>query len=150
MRKRAVLRIHDLSVWIPIRRSMPLTNESGSCYFRHWPSRCQQKTNLKKVFCLLLFEGTFTSFSKIKSKKKSHSSRNRRFSYYFCLVIEGSGSRRPRNMWIRIRMMCCKAAGIVRNVFQTFEKGRKFFQGKCKHRVINLKFARVIIFMSKR
>ncbi len=35
-------------------------------------------------------------------------------------------------MWIRIRMMCCKAAGIVRNVFQSFEKGRKFFQGKCK------------------
>jgi hypothetical protein len=53
-------------------------------------------------------------------------------------------------MWIRIRMMCCKAAGMVQNVFQTFEKGRKFFQGKCKHRVINLKFARVIIFMSKR
>ncbi len=25
--------------------SMPLTNGSGSCYFRHWPSRCQQKTN---------------------------------------------------------------------------------------------------------
>jgi hypothetical protein len=31
---------------------------SGSCYSRHWPSRCQQKINLKKKFCLLLFEGT--------------------------------------------------------------------------------------------
>ncbi len=31
---------------------------SGSSYFRHWPSRGQQKTNLKKkIFCLLLFEG---------------------------------------------------------------------------------------------
>jgi hypothetical protein len=30
-----------------------------------------QKTNLKKVFLLLLFEGTFTTFSKI-SKKRSH------------------------------------------------------------------------------
>ncbi len=26
---------------------MPLTNGYGSCYFRHWPSRCQQKTILK-------------------------------------------------------------------------------------------------------
>ncbi len=46
---------------------------SGSCYFRHWPSRCQQKTNLKKMFfCLLLFEGTFTSFFKDKKSKRSH------------------------------------------------------------------------------
>jgi hypothetical protein len=50
-----------------------------------------KKTNIfKKVFFLLLFEGTFTSFSKIK---KSQSSRNQGFSYYFCLGIEGS--RRP-------------------------------------------------------
>jgi hypothetical protein len=30
-----------------------------------------KKLVLLKVFCLLLFEGTFTSFSKIKSQKKS-------------------------------------------------------------------------------
>jgi hypothetical protein len=29
-----------------------------------------KKLILKKFFCLLLFEGTFTSFSKIKSKKE--------------------------------------------------------------------------------
>jgi hypothetical protein len=45
-------------------------------------------------------------------KKKSQSSRNQGFSYYFCLVLEGSGSipltdgsgsgsKRPKNMWIR-------------------------------------------------
>ncbi len=43
----AVLRIHDILVWIRIRGSMPLTNGSGcgsgSSYFRHWPSRGQQK-----------------------------------------------------------------------------------------------------------
>ncbi len=59
----AVLRIHDSVVWIRIRGSMPLTNGSGfgsgSCYFRHWLSRRQQKTNLEKFLCLLLFEGTF-------------------------------------------------------------------------------------------
>jgi hypothetical protein len=41
----------------------------------------------KMFFCLLLFEGTFTSLSKKKVKKKSQS-RNQGFSYYFCLVIE--------------------------------------------------------------
>ncbi len=69
----AVLRIHDILVWIRIqfriRGSMPLTNRSGSgsCYFRHWPSRRQQKTNsFYKFFCLLLVKGIFTSFFKDK------------------------------------------------------------------------------------
>ncbi len=31
----SVLRIHDTLVWIRTRGSMPLTNESGTCYFRH-------------------------------------------------------------------------------------------------------------------
>ncbi len=51
-----VLRIHDILGWIQIRGSMPLTNGSGSgtCYFRHWPSRCQQKTNFLTQFFLLI------------------------------------------------------------------------------------------------
>ncbi len=54
-------------------------------------------------------------FSKIKVIKKSQNSRNQCFSYYFCLMVEGSGARsgsisltngsgfgsgRPRNIWI--------------------------------------------------
>jgi hypothetical protein len=92
---------------------------SGSCYFSHWPSRCQQKTNFwHNFFCLLLFEGTFTSFFKDKKSKRATNSRNQGFSYYFCMMIEGSGSktgsgsipltsgygsgsRRPKNKWIR-------------------------------------------------
>jgi hypothetical protein len=31
----AVLRIHDILVWIRIRGSMPLTNGSGAFYFHH-------------------------------------------------------------------------------------------------------------------
>ncbi len=42
---------------------------SGCCYFRHWSSRCQQKTNFLTQFFLLIT-----------------------FSYYFCMMIEGSGS----------------------------------------------------------
>jgi hypothetical protein len=34
----------------------------------------------------------FHHFSKIKGKEKSQNSRNQGFSYYFCLMIEGSGS----------------------------------------------------------
>ncbi len=57
-------------------------------------------------------------FSKIKSQKDKKKSRNQGFSYYFCMMIEGSGSgsragsrsthhtsgsgsRRHKNMWIR-------------------------------------------------
>jgi hypothetical protein len=42
-------------------------------------------------------------FSKIKGQKESQNSRNQGFSYYFCMMIEGSG--RLKNMWrIRIRI----------------------------------------------
>ncbi len=42
-------------------------------------------------------------FSRIKCHKESQNSRNQCFSYYFCKIIEGSGSGsgRPKNMWIR-------------------------------------------------
>jgi hypothetical protein len=60
-----------------------------------------QKAN-KKYFCLLLFEGTFTSFV---NDKKSQNSKNLGFSYYFCFMMEGSGyvpltnrSGRPKNL----------------------------------------------------
>jgi hypothetical protein len=68
-----------------------------------------------KFFCLLLFEGTFTSFSKIKSVKEVKKQEESKFFFLFCLIIEGSGagsgftpltsrsesgSRRPKNMWI--------------------------------------------------
>ncbi len=44
----------------------------GSCYFRHWPSRCQQKTFFYKFRWLLLFEGTFASFFKEEESKRSN------------------------------------------------------------------------------
>ncbi len=47
-----VLRIHDILGWIRIRirGSMSLTNGSGSCYFRHWPLRCQQNKFFNTIF----------------------------------------------------------------------------------------------------
>ncbi len=53
------------------------------------------------------------NFSKIKSQKESQNRRTQGFSYYFCMMIEGSGSGSipltsgsgwPKNMWIRIRI----------------------------------------------
>ncbi len=59
----------------------PLANGSGSgsSHFRHEPSGRQQKTNFYKV----------------------PNSRNRGFPCNFWLMIEGSGSRRPKSIWIR-------------------------------------------------
>jgi hypothetical protein len=110
-----VLRIHDILGWIRICGSMPLTNGSGSCYFHHWPSRCQQKLIFNTIFSAYYFlKVHLHHFLKIKSRKESQDSRNQGFSYYFCMIIEGSGfgskpltsgsesgSWRPKNIWIQ-------------------------------------------------
>ncbi len=56
-----------------ITASSAVTNGSGSCYFRQWPSRRQLKTNFShNFFCLLIFEATFISFLKIKGHTSCH------------------------------------------------------------------------------
>jgi hypothetical protein len=48
------------------------TGVDPACYFHHWPSRRQQKTNFfEKVFLHIIFVCTFPSFFKDK-RKKSH------------------------------------------------------------------------------
>jgi hypothetical protein len=62
--------------------------------FRHLPSRRQQKNIFFQVFLPITvpFEGAITSYFKDKVKKKSQNSRNQGVIYYFCLMMEGSGS----------------------------------------------------------
>jgi hypothetical protein len=95
---------------------------SGSCSFRQWLSRCQQKIMFFSSFCLILFEGTFTSFFKDKKVKKSQ---NRRQG--FCLMTEGSGSEsgsvpltygsgRPKNL----RILWIRSTGWQYRKFHTF------------------------------
>ncbi len=68
---------------------------SGSRYFCKRSSRCQQKI-------IYIF---YISFQRWKVLKMSQNSRNQCFSYYFCLIIEGSGSGRSKNIWVlRIRI----------------------------------------------
>jgi hypothetical protein len=64
---RPVLRIHEILVRFRIRGFIPVTNESGSCSF----VSDRQDIN-KKLFCFLLFKGTFTSFFKDKTSSRSH------------------------------------------------------------------------------
>ncbi len=99
---------------------------SGSCYFRHWPSRCQQKTNFLIQFFLRI---TFYSYIYIIFQRlKSKSNKIVRIKVYLTVfkwwsesragsgsgsipLTSGSGSGRPKNMWIRwirIRNTVCK------------------------------------------
>ena len=65
---------------------MHLTNGSGfgSCYFRHWPSRRQQKTNQKSFSAYYFLKVHLHNFSK-KVQKKSQNSRNQGFLKLFLL-----------------------------------------------------------------
>jgi hypothetical protein len=47
---------------------------------------------VSKFFCLILFEGTFTSFFKDKKSQRSHKTVGIKVFLYFCLMIEGSGA----------------------------------------------------------
>jgi hypothetical protein len=121
-----MLQIHDILGWIRIRGSMPLSNESGSGSRIPDPDPAIFLIDLQDSSKKLIFNKIFSAyyflklhlhhFAKIKSQKESQNSRNQGFSYYFCMMIEGSGSRagsgsipltsgsgsgRPKNMWIR-------------------------------------------------
>jgi hypothetical protein len=96
--------IHSLSQWCKsmifgvdpdpdprnrIRGSMPLTNGSGfgsgSVYFHHWPSRCQQKLNFLGVFSEYYFLTVLLNhLSKVKSQKEVTNQYIKGLSYYFC------------------------------------------------------------------
>jgi hypothetical protein len=56
----------------PCLRLMDLDADPDPAIFVIDLQDANKKINLKKVFCLLLAEGTFISFSKIKKSKRSH------------------------------------------------------------------------------
>jgi len=81
-----------------------------SCYCRHWP--CQQKTNLKKKNSAYYFlKGHLHHFSKIKSQKKLQNSRNQGLSYYFCMMVGGSGSGLGSGSATLVRTVPCWTSG---------------------------------------
>jgi hypothetical protein len=77
-----MLRIHDIldpCLWL-----MDPEPDSDPAIFVIDLLDANKKLIFLKFFCLLLFEGTFTSFFQ---DKKLKSSWNQGFSYYFCLMI---------------------------------------------------------------
>ncbi len=96
-----------------------------------------QDANKKQIFNTIFSAYYFLkvhlhNFSKIKSQKESQNRRKQGFSYYFCMMIEGSipltsgsGSGRPKNMWIRwIRLR-------IRNTAQNWNK--RTHAALCEH-----------------
>ncbi len=77
--------------------AMPLTIGS---WFRSGFGLAPTKKLIKKKFSAYYFlKVHLHHFSKIKSPKKSQYSRNQGFSYYFCLMREGSGGE-SRYLWL--------------------------------------------------
>jgi hypothetical protein len=77
------------------------------------------------LLVVILLKGTFTSFFKNKKvTKKSQNSRNQGFSSYFCLMIEGYGSR-PGPLTNRSRRVTNKRIRI-RNTGIKYYYGRPF------------------------
>ncbi len=63
--------------------------ENQKFFFDIYSEQCPDGN--KKLCCLIvLVEGTFSWFFKYKVMKKSQNTRNQGYSYYFCLMIEGS------------------------------------------------------------
>ncbi len=105
-------RIHASNYWIRIRILL-------------FPSFTFKDASKKLIFNTIFPAFYFLKlhlhhFSKIKSQKESRNSRNQGFSYYFCMMIQGSesgsragsgsiprtsgsGSGGPKNMWIRMQ-----------------------------------------------
>jgi hypothetical protein len=96
-------RIHASDYWIQIRFWIP--DPDPAIFVIDLQDVSQKQIFLTQFFLPITFEGTLhlDHFSKIKRQKESQNSRNQGFSYYFCMMIEGSGSGsgRPKNMWIR-------------------------------------------------
>jgi hypothetical protein len=70
----AVLQIHEIFVWIRIPGSMPLDKwiRMRILLYSSFTFKTPTKTNKKNFFCLLLFEGTFTTFFKENKSQRSH------------------------------------------------------------------------------
>ncbi len=126
-----VLRIHKIFIRIRIqsRGSKPLwLMDPDPAIF---VSDLQFKTSTTKKNFKLFLLITFWRYKKVI--KKSQSSRNQCFSYYFCLMIEGSGSEslslnngsgsgRLKNIWILRIRICNTVEKRIR-----FKKASRFF-----------------------
>jgi hypothetical protein len=128
----AVLRIRDILVQIRIRGSIPLTNgfgsgsdsgsRSGSCYFRHWPSR--HGSHKKNIFFSYYFSKLHSHhFSKVKSHEEVTEQWESIFFLLFLMKIVGSGDgSEPRtngsgSVWPKIFRILLGGIVLLRSSF---------------------------------
>jgi hypothetical protein len=108
----AVLRIHDILVWIlsadPCLWLLDPDTEPSIFITDLKDANKQLVKKISAYYFLKVLLVFYIIFLRQKVNKKSQNSRNQVFFYYFCLMIEGSGSgsipltdgsRRPKNMW---------------------------------------------------
>ncbi len=73
-------------------------------YFRPWPSRCQQKTELFSAYRFTFWRYSYINSLRQKVINKSQNSRNKGFlikeGFGSVPLTNGSGSRRPKNIRI--------------------------------------------------
>jgi hypothetical protein len=82
-----------------------------------WLTRCNKKSFFPKFFCLLLYEGAFTSVFINKMSKKSHkNSRNQGFLHF--LLVYGR---------IRIRTQILTDPGGPKHTIRIHNKGKKYY-----------------------
>jgi hypothetical protein len=93
---------------ILVRRSVPLTIGSGSGSGSGSSSRsCSSSVTFKtpaknnSFFTFYFLKIHLHHFSKIKKYRIKNFTRNQGFSSYFFLIMEGSGSVRPKHLWIQ-------------------------------------------------
>jgi hypothetical protein len=110
----SVLQIRDILVQIRIHTSDFLDPTPDPAIFVSDLQEGNKNNNFSaKFFAYYFLKVHLHHFSKIKSINKSQKSRNQGFSYYFCLMMERSGSGsipmtnrsgsgRPKNIRIRI------------------------------------------------
>ncbi len=94
----APARIPDTIRWIPLLKTLFCWSVADPWHFGVLFSSLTFKMQAKNDFFNTIFSACYFlkvhlhNFLKIKSQKESLNSRNQGFSYYFCMMIEGSGS----------------------------------------------------------
>ncbi len=147
------------------RDTVPLKSFLGGLGSKPNPkSGLKFKMPAKNQFFITIFSACYFLkvhlhyFSKIKIQKESLNSRIQGFSYYFCMIIQGSGSRggsgsgsipltsgsesgfgRPKNTWIRIRNTATRSnLFVLGSVFRVQISIEPLFSNSCRHLVLRM------------
>ncbi len=129
---KSMFRIHDILVWIRICVSMPPGYVSGSCFFRHWPS--------KRIFII---------FPRLNVQKKSN--KESMFIWLFCSMIKGWRKELDSYLWQMYPdpggLKSCGSGTLLETLFiKLFSVCPSFSFGKCRVKTMVQVSARIFGF----